>query len=349
MIVKNEAEVIERCLASVKDHIDYWVIVDTGSTDGTQEIIRKFLQEIPGQLYERPWKNFEHNRNEALMLAKRKADYLLFIDADEVLSFNGANGFPPLTADCYLAKVKRDFCEVEKCLLAKTTIPWHWEGVVHETLAYPGPLNQGFLAEVMYLSPKGGARSKNREATLKKDANMLEEALKENPTNSRNQFYLGLTYFCLNDFDKAYEAYQRRCEMKGSLDELFWSAYSCGKIEMDRGHSPVDWLLKAHRIKPERVEPLYKLVDYFLSQKLFSLGYMVAKSAVSMPLPANDRFFIESWIYDWGMRVKLAECLIHLGKKEEALVLLEKILEKDLPQEVRALQRRNYFLVLGSK
>jgi len=39
MIVKNESEVITRCLKSVLPLIDYWVISDTGSTDGTQKII----------------------------------------------------------------------------------------------------------------------------------------------------------------------------------------------------------------------------------------------------------------------------------------------------------------------
>ena len=54
MIVKNEAHVIERCLASVKPWIDRWVIVDTGSTDGTQQVIRHFMQGVPGELHERP-------------------------------------------------------------------------------------------------------------------------------------------------------------------------------------------------------------------------------------------------------------------------------------------------------
>ena len=86
MIVKNEAHVIERCLATVKPWIDHWVIVDTGSTDGTQEVIRNFLRDIPGTLHERPWVDFSHNRNEALELARPTADYLLFIDADETLA-----------------------------------------------------------------------------------------------------------------------------------------------------------------------------------------------------------------------------------------------------------------------
>ena len=73
MIVKNEAAVIARCLASVRPIIDYWVIVDTGSTDGTQDAIRAFLADLPGELHERPWRDFAHNRTEALDLARPHA------------------------------------------------------------------------------------------------------------------------------------------------------------------------------------------------------------------------------------------------------------------------------------
>ena len=85
MIVKNEAGVIRRCLDSVRPFIHHWVIVDTGSTDGTQKLIREYLADVPGELHERPWKNFGHNRSEALALARGKSDYILVIDADEEL------------------------------------------------------------------------------------------------------------------------------------------------------------------------------------------------------------------------------------------------------------------------
>ena len=70
MIVKNEAHVIERCLASARPLIDAWCIVDTGSSDGTQGKIGELMAGIPGTLHERPWKNFGHNRGEALDLAR---------------------------------------------------------------------------------------------------------------------------------------------------------------------------------------------------------------------------------------------------------------------------------------
>ena len=72
MIVKDEAHVIRRCLDSVRSHLANWTIVDTGSTDGTQAIIRSHLRDLPGELHERPWRDFGTNRSEAIALARGK-------------------------------------------------------------------------------------------------------------------------------------------------------------------------------------------------------------------------------------------------------------------------------------
>src|SRR5690606_14474818 len=89
MIVKNEVQVLPRLFRSVKDHIDYYVIVDTGSTDDTIALIKEQMAGygIEGEVHERPWINFGVNRQQALELAVQaaKADWLLFIDADEEL------------------------------------------------------------------------------------------------------------------------------------------------------------------------------------------------------------------------------------------------------------------------
>src|SRR6187399_3263414 len=80
MIVKNETAVVERCLRSVRPFVDCWSIVDTGSTDDTPRLIAAALADLPGELHERPWSDFGHNRTEALALARGRADYSLVID-----------------------------------------------------------------------------------------------------------------------------------------------------------------------------------------------------------------------------------------------------------------------------
>ena len=78
MIVKNEQNIIETCFNSVKDYIDYWTIIDTGSTEDTKKIITAFFEtnKIDGIIYDREFVNFEVSRTEALKLAKGKTDYI---------------------------------------------------------------------------------------------------------------------------------------------------------------------------------------------------------------------------------------------------------------------------------
>ena len=124
MIVKDEAHVIARCLASVRPLIDSWLIVDTGSSDGTQEVVREALRDLPGQLVERPWRDFGHNRSEALELARGMADYLFFIDADDVLEF--APGFvrPALAADAYEIEIVYGELIYRRVAMVSTALPW---------------------------------------------------------------------------------------------------------------------------------------------------------------------------------------------------------------------------------
>ena len=75
MIVKDEAHVIERCLASVIPHITSWCISDTGSTDNTIEVIENVMAKagLPGKVVQHKWFDFGSNRTLALRDAERVA------------------------------------------------------------------------------------------------------------------------------------------------------------------------------------------------------------------------------------------------------------------------------------
>ena len=92
-MVANESHVIIRMLESCYKYIDYWVVQDNGSTDGTQDIIRNFFAEkgIPGFLYETKWEYPGYNRDHTLqecLKADHGCDWILRMDADEQLSID---------------------------------------------------------------------------------------------------------------------------------------------------------------------------------------------------------------------------------------------------------------------
>ena len=84
MIVRDEEDVLQRCLESVKDLADEIVIVDTGSTDRTKEIARQYTDKI----FDFEWTNsFADARNESLRHATGK--WILVLDADEYVQDEG--------------------------------------------------------------------------------------------------------------------------------------------------------------------------------------------------------------------------------------------------------------------
>ena len=81
MIVKNEEDVLPRCLDSVKNAVDEIVIVDTGSTDATRAIAAHYTDKI----YDEPWQDdFARARN--VSFQKAHGDYLMWLDADDVIA-----------------------------------------------------------------------------------------------------------------------------------------------------------------------------------------------------------------------------------------------------------------------
>ena len=185
MIVKNEAKVIARCLESVKPILDHWVIVDTGSTDGTQAIIRSILKDIPGELHERPWKDFGHNRTEAIELARGKADYLFVIDADDTLVIPPRYVLPQFVEGGVLRarRGRRDGVLADALLpfgprLSLRRRPPRGPHVIDHLRPH------GRLEGLVYKRTGGGARSADANK-FRKDATVLEEALKHEPTNAR--------------------------------------------------------------------------------------------------------------------------------------------------------------------
>lgn len=128
MIVKDEAPVIVRCLQSVRPLLDYVLIEDTGSTDGTQELIREWL--AAENLPDRPWSDFGTNRSSALeaLRQRREIEYALVMDADDVLvfasDFNTTAFKGALAADLYSLPIRLGPIRYQRPQLCSNRLPF---------------------------------------------------------------------------------------------------------------------------------------------------------------------------------------------------------------------------------
>jgi len=348
MIVRNESQVIARCLASLLGLIDYWVIVDTGSGDGTQEIVRKELRSIPGELYERKWVDFGFNRSEALKLALTKGDYTLFIDADDRLV--GKFDRNSLNKDYYAVEYRKASCVTKRILLASQRLDWKWEGVIHEALFCQEAKELGTFSDVWIEALPGGCRQRDPE-TLKKDIELLKACLDSGKGEvSRTLFHLAVFSEEAEDFSLALECFEKRAAMGGWDQEVFYALYRKAALE-ERLGAPFEIVKnsyeKAFLYRPSRSEPLLALAFLFMRRKEYNLAYPLLKQASSIPKP-RDTIYVMQCVYEYEALFSLADAALHLKKYREAFEVYGKLLKiPKLPSQYREYLEKNRFQLMA--
>lgn len=342
MIVKNESKVIERCLASIKDIVDYWIIVDTGSTDGTQKIIKKFMKDIPGELHQRPWVNFEHNRNEALALAKGKGDYLFFIDADEQLVFSNPFIRQNLDKDYYFVDIHTELLRFKRILLVNNHIQdWMWKGVLHECLTSQLAQTYDILKGVTNITCLNDGYRSQDPKKHHKDIEILEKALQTDPTNNRYVFFLAQSYLNAKEHSLALKTYEKHSNMSVPDEERYWSLYMLGELqELLNMPSFIDSYCKAYLFRPSRAEPLFRLAQHYTKNGNEVLGYVLAKFGLSIPM-SPDGTNVLTWIYDYGFLCVLAEASYRMGKYHESEDFLQQIAKEKAPTYIQQQINKN--------
>lgn len=223
MIVKNEIKVLPRLFESIIPWLDYWVIHDTGSTDGTQKYIIDYFTDknVPGELHHTPWKNFGYNRTLAIQSTKNKADYTMLLDADfvvKVVDPDFKNNMAKMGGHGYLIQYFGGL-DYRQNLLVNTSFNWEYKGVTHEFI-HATDMDNNKLYKFDGIMINHRADGGNRHDKFERDIKLLEEGLKDEPNNGRYLFYLGQSYKDLGGTKKNMIDYQRRTidELKRKID-----------------------------------------------------------------------------------------------------------------------------------
>ncbi len=267
MIVKDEAHIIARCIDAVREHIDHWIIVDTGSTDNTETVATLALMGIPGEYHHAPWEGFGKARTRSLELAEGKADYAWIVDADDVWT----GEVPPLTEDAhsvwFLQPSGSRFATVRFLRLGMEP-PWRYTGVLHEQPVRDGvPIaDRPLLDGLSVSSPNDGASWADPEK-YRRHAEALAASLADEPTNTRTMFYLAQSWRDHGDHQRAALHYLYRAAMGPGdyWEEVYVSLLEAGRALMRLGRvtDARDALLRAHVAYPARREAMAEIARCF--------------------------------------------------------------------------------------
>lgn len=322
MLVKNEAAVIERCLTSVRSLIARWVICDTGSTDRTVELVRASLAGMPGELHERPWVDFGHNRTELMALAQGAADYLLLIDADMTVGYDIAK-LDALDADSYMLRHEEDPEYWIKRLVSGSR-SWRYIGATHEYITTDPPERTEYLsAIVIHHHADGGTRPDK----FQRDLRLLTREHARNPQDPRTVFYLAQTLVGLGRLEEAIERYRQRVTMPGWEEETFYAQYQVGVLSAQIGNrsEAIDGLFSAWCRAPGRAEPLCLLASLFRERGEHQVAHLVAQRGLPIKMPAQG-LFVERWVYEWGLLFEYSIAAYWAGRPRAALDACDRLL-----------------------
>jgi tetratricopeptide (TPR) repeat protein len=331
MIAKDESRVIANCLASAMPLIDYILVVDTGSSDGTQQIIRDFLDQhrIRGAVIDEPWRDFAYNRSFALERLREVTDidYVLMIDADD--TFVIEPGFDPLA---FKAQMRHDLYDVAmvqppirhyRPQICSNRLPFSFKGVLHEYLEAPrAEISRETASGFAIHSGSGGARSRNPRK-YQDDAEVLERALATETDPfliSRYTFYLAQSYRDCGDSKKALVNYLKRVELGHWDEEIYVSLVEAGHLMSALGRpfeEVVAIYARAARIVPGRAEALHAASLLSRQNGRNVEGMQFARRGIDLAQPAG--LFIQPWIYQYGILDEFAVNAYWAGAYRESL------------------------------
>jgi glycosyltransferase involved in cell wall biosynthesis len=339
MIVKNEAHVIKETLNNMLKYIDYWVISDTGSTDGTQEIIKDFFKQkkIPGELVENEWKNFGHNRTLAFEAAYKKSEYVWVIDADDLIVGNLI--LPKLNKDMYLLNYGNKDFSYARTQIFNNQLKWCYRGVLHEfskCLDKEKPTSFKIEGDYFVDSRRLGDRNKDTQKYLK-DGNLLIEAIENNidpDLHGRYYFYAAQSFRDYKDLEKAIKYYKIRTEKDGWHEELYVSYMELGLAMIEKKYKIEEIkeaFMNGFKVLPRRAECLYFLAKYYFENKKIEDAYKTCKIASKIIYPIDLVLFIKKDIHDYKTKELLLLILIYAKKtKVEIKNLTDENLDKEI-------------------
>ncbi len=344
MIAKDEESNLAGCLNSAKEIVDEIIIVDTGSTDKTKEIAKRFCDmrvssrtrsQLTAKIFDFKWvDDFSAARNESLKHATK--DWVIVLDADEVLDEEGRKAIKELVNnkenDAYMLLQKNytnessiaGFVSEEHKKNKKSYAGWYgsfiarlfrnkkgykFEGTVHELVEPSIESKKGSIAATnIALHHYGNADPKIAKIKRQLYLELCKNKIKEKPDAS-SYYELGVLYKENDNFDDAIKSFKKTIELNPKHN---MALYELGVVyERQKNYDDaIKYYTKSLRVK-ENSEAFQSLGVCYLKKGMLKEAYRNLTKALLL----NPNKYT---IYN-----NLGAVLERLGNYESAVQMLE--------------------------
>ena len=340
MIVKNSGDVLRDCLRSVKPYIDYWTILDTGSVDHTQQIIKDELEGIDGKLFLESFVDFSTTRNRAFELSPKKCKYMIVLD--DSYQLHGGKELREILQNSnvpsYSVKIgTHNGAHLDSYYYSSRILK---SSLVLKELRYKGRVHEAIYCKQTQIIPISNIyindipdqthtlRTKQR---LKSDINNLLLDEKDESANPRTLYYLSKTYSALQQYESAIAYCNKLLALSNIHREYqFFANYekTTLQFELDQDkHAFKNSLLSIQKKFKERAEPVYKLSILLYEEQRYEEMIKVLERLLMIPVPDVMNTILETSIYEYYIPYLYIDCHFKLRKFEKAIPLLKKMLE----------------------
>lgn len=323
MIVKNEEDVLERCLNCVKQFADEIVIVDTGSTDATKSIAKKFTKNV----YDFEWvENFSAARN--FSFSKATKDYCMWLDADDIIdekSIKELNELKKTLPDdinvVYMkyntgfdAKGNVTFSYFRERII-KRNAGMIWQGAVHEAIASIGKkVHIETSVSHKKLKVKEGARNLRIYES---------EISKGNPLSPRDKFYFGRELFYHERYNEAASVLQEVIDSPNAWVENRIEAcralYNVYK-KINEPQKGLRALFASLELDTPRAEICCDIGSQLFENKNYKVAAFWYETALNCVRNDRSGAFVSPDCYGYLPHIQLSVCHFKLGNIEKAIM-----------------------------
>lgn len=337
LIVKGsneEAELLDRCLASVERYVDGIFITSTYKKGETpNEMVRIIAEEHGATVSEFEWCNdFSKARNFNFSQVPKDYDYIMWCDADDV--WRGVEKLRPTIkdhprVDAYAFWYMYDFDEYKqptvvhkKTMIIKNDNCATWHGKLHEDLIGNRQLNVHFVEgiERMHLTTEErviSAQQRNVEVSL--------GDLKENPNDPRVYWNLANSYLGANKFSEAKETFEKFLATSQSYEEKYLAQMRLGGIEDSLGNKEeaIKSLQLAIGMRPDYPDSYLQIGYLYFKYGDMDMAEFYLRNGLVKKPPYHSIMVYNPRDYDYNPMMLLSKVYFNKSRPDLALVMLQ--------------------------